>query len=72
LNKIPDGDEVDNESGGEWWRVLDQIDKALQKYGVDTTACTQRVICWHVKDSLSNIQEKKASNVDHVISGLAK
>lgn len=61
-----EGDGVDNH----WWRILDQIDRALLKYDFDTTACTQRAICWHVKDSLANVQEKKASNVDHIISGL--
>lgn len=65
-------DDDEGSFDGQWWRILDQIDKALLKYGVDTTACTQRVICWHVKDSLANVNEKKASNFDHVISGLAR
>ena len=51
---------------------MDQIDRALLKYDFDTTACTQQTICWKVKDSLANLNEKKASNVDHIISGLAR
>lgn len=61
-------DSIDNQ----WWRIIDQIDRALLKYDFDTTACTQRAICWKVKDSLANVNEKKASNIDHIISGLSR
>lgn len=61
-----DGSSIENQ----WWRVIDQIDKALLKYEFDTTACTQRAICWHVKESLENIKENRATSVDHVIVGL--
>lgn len=64
--------EDSGDSENSWWKILDQIDKALLKYDFDTTACTQRVICWHVKDSLANIEENKASTIDHVISGLTR
>lgn len=61
-----DGVSIENQ----WWRIIDQIDKALLKYEFDTTACTQRVICWHVKESSANVSEKRASSIDHIISGL--
>lgn len=63
---------TDDSMSNPWWRILDQIDKALLKYDFDTTACTQRAICWHVKDSLASIEEKNASTIDHVISGLTR
>lgn len=34
--------DVSMNDGSEWWRIIDLIDKALIKYHVDTTACTQR------------------------------
>lgn len=65
-------DDEGNYFDSQWWRVLDEIDKALLKYDFDTTACTQRAICWHVKESLANVQERNASSFDHVISGLTR
>lgn len=63
----------ENESiESEWWRIIDQIDQALLKYDFDTTACAQRAICWKVKDSLANISERKASNVDHIVRGITR
>lgn len=65
-------DDVDGSVDSQLWKIIDQIDRALLKYDFDTTACTQRAICWKVKDSLANINEKKDSNIDHIISGLAR
>lgn len=53
------------------WDALDNIDKALLKFDFDTTACTQRTICWYVKNSYTNVQEKKATQMDKIISGLS-
>jgi hypothetical protein len=51
---------------------MEEIDKALLKYDFDTTSCTQRAICWYVKESLANIEEQKASSFDHLISNLSR
>lgn len=51
---------------------MDQIDKGLQKFDIDSTACSQRIICWHVKDSLANVSDKKATEFDFILNGLAK
>lgn len=53
------------------WDALDNIDKALLKFDFDTTACTQRTICWYVKNSYTNVLENKASQMDKVISGIS-
>lgn len=64
---------ADNSEDSTWWHgAIDQIDKALLKYDFDTTVCAQRAICWHVKESLANVEEGKASSFDHVISGLTR
>lgn len=46
------------------------MNNALLKYDLDFKACSQRVICWHVKESLVNVEENKASKFDHIINGL--
>lgn len=56
--------------GAEWWHILDEIDKTLMKYDLDTTACAQRAICWYVKESLTNIEENRGSSFDHLINGV--
>ncbi|KAG5669736.1 hypothetical protein PVAND_000030 [Polypedilum vanderplanki] len=50
---------------------MEEIDKALLKYDFDTTSCTQRAICWYVKESLANIEEQKASTFDYLINNLS-
>lgn len=61
-----------SEDNSQWWSILEEIDKALLKYDFDTTACTQRVICWYVKESVANINEKRATSMDHIINTLSK
>lgn len=56
----------------QWIELLYQIENGFGKFDIDSTACTQRLICWHVKDSLANVAEQKATNFDYVISGLIK
>jgi hypothetical protein len=63
-------DSIDQDS--KLWYVMDQIDKGLQKFDIDSTACSQRIICWHVKDSLANVSDKKATEFDYILNGLAK
>ncbi|XP_053685143.1 uncharacterized protein LOC128734808 [Sabethes cyaneus] len=51
--------------------ILETVDKSLQKYDIDSTACTQRVICWYVKESMNNVQEQRASHLDTLVNGLS-
>lgn len=52
-------------------RILEAVDKGLQKYDIDSTACTQRIVCWYVKESMNNVKEQQASPIDTVINGLS-
>lgn len=63
---------VFDEDESQWWKILDQIDRTLLKYDFDTTACSQRAICWYVKESMANVQDRKASNFDHIVNGLTR
>ena len=58
--------------GAEWFNILEEIDKALLKYDLDTTACAQRAICWYVKESTTNIEENQASSFDHLVNVLSR
>ncbi|XP_070497978.1 uncharacterized protein [Chironomus tepperi] len=49
---------------------MEEIDKALLKYDFDSTACTQRVLCWYVKESIVNIEENRPSVIDYLIETL--
>lgn len=54
------------------WEMFGNIDKALLDINFDLTACAQRSICWHVKNSCLNVQEKRARQMDTFISGFIK
>ena len=54
------------------WDTFNQIDKALIEIDFDIRACTQRSICWHVKNSLMNVQENRAEKIDKFINGFVK
>lgn len=54
------------------WNILNGIDEALLEIDVDITQCAQRFVCWHVKNSLLNMQENRANNVDKFIIGIVK
>lgn len=52
--------------------ILENVDKALMKYNFDTTACTQRVVCWYIKESIANVVERKASQMDKIVEGMIR
>jgi hypothetical protein len=63
-----------NKSGHEdfMWNILNSIDEALLEIDFDISECAQRYVCWHVKNSLINMHENRANNIDKVIVGLIK
>lgn len=54
------------------WNILSNIDDALLEIDIDVSECAQRFVCWHVKNSLFNMQENRANNVDKFIIGIAE
>lgn len=54
------------------WDTFRSIDRALMEIDFDVRACSQRSICWHVKNSLMNIQENRAGKTDKFITGFIK
>ncbi|XP_058452136.1 uncharacterized protein LOC131430897 [Malaya genurostris] len=51
--------------------LLETVDKSLQKFDIDPTACTQRAACWYVKEAMNNVIEERASDLDVLINGLS-
>ncbi|KAG5669730.1 hypothetical protein PVAND_000025 [Polypedilum vanderplanki] len=47
--------------------TLSNIDDALLQIDFDIYECAQRYVCCHVKNSLMNIEENRATNIDRVI-----
>ncbi|XP_058839878.1 uncharacterized protein LOC131695410 [Topomyia yanbarensis] len=54
-----------------WWTVLEAVDKSLQKFDIDSTACTQRTVCWYVKEAMNNVEEQRANNLEILVNGLS-
>lgn len=50
---------------------MEAVDKSLQKFDIDSTACTQRATCWYVKEAMNNVNENRADKLDTVINGLS-
>lgn len=53
------------------WDTFSKIDRALMEIDFDVRACSQRSICWHVNNSLMNLQENRAGKLDKFIAGFA-
>lgn len=51
---------------------MDAIEEVLQKYDIDPTACTQRVICATVKVATENVINGHGSSSDKIIDGLTR
>lgn len=54
------------------WDTFSNIDNALKEIDFDIWECSQRSICWHVKNSLMNVQENHAGKTDKFITGFVK
>lgn len=63
-----------NKSGHEdfMWNILSNIDESLLEIDFDIYDCAQRFVCWQVKNSLLNVHERRANNVDKFIVGIIK
>lgn len=53
------------------WDALNKMNLELMKNDIDTLACTQQILCWHIKESIANIEDGKATYVDKIINGLS-
>jgi len=50
--------------------VLNNIDDSLMEIDFDILGCTQRSVCWHIKNSLMNVKEEKARSIDRFVAGI--
>ncbi|EDS31623.1 conserved hypothetical protein [Culex quinquefasciatus] len=67
----PSKTERDADEENALWNLLRVVDRSLQRYDIDSTACTQRTVCWYVKEAAINVAERRASRMDTVLDGLA-
>lgn len=54
------------------WNILNNIDESLLEIDFDIYGCAQRFVCWQVKNSVINVNEKRGSNIDKFIYGITK
>jgi hypothetical protein len=54
------------------WTILNNIDESLLEIDFDIYNCAQRFVCWQVKNSLLNVHERQANNVDRFVVGVIK
>lgn len=54
------------------WDTFSEIDEALMQIDFDVKSCIQRQICWHVKNSMMNVEENHARKIDKFITGFIK
>lgn len=55
-----------------FWDLLNNIDHALLEIDFDIMACGARSVCWHVKNSVMNVQENRARKIDKFIAGFSR
>lgn len=48
------------------------MDKALMDRNIDTSVCTQRVVCWIVKSAASKVNAGEGGSMDKIIDGIAR
>jgi hypothetical protein len=48
------------------------MDKALMDHNIDTSVCTQRIVCWIVKSAASKVTTGKGGSMDKIIDGIAR
>ncbi|PSN33684.1 hypothetical protein C0J52_20897 [Blattella germanica] len=50
---------------------LSRMDKALMAYNIDSSACTQRAVCWLVKSAASKVTSGVGGSTDKIIDGIS-
>lgn len=53
-----------------FWQILDSMDKLLLKYNIDSTACSQRIICSMVKESAESVASGNGTSADKILDGI--
>lgn len=56
-------------SDDKFW-ILNSINKLLQKYSIDSTACMQRIICSMVKQSVAVVSSGNGTSTDKILDGI--
>lgn len=61
------------ETENELWELMETLNVALKKYGFDSGACMQRIVCAYVKNSMRAKESRgKMSHWNKIIEGLSR
>lgn len=55
-----------------WWKIMEKLKDLLLSSEFDVRECTQRAICWYIKQSLANNVNKGDADFDHTVDTLAR
>lgn len=61
---------VDNED--HLTKLVFTIEKTLQKYNIDATACTQRTLCTSVRDAARNVANGIGTSSEKILDGITR
>lgn len=48
------------------------IERAFKKYEFDPKACSKKLICWFVHDSIENVKKDQANRLDKFVDGFSR
>lgn len=52
--------------------ILETIDKLLNKYDIDSTICSQRIMCTLLNDASENVSNGNGTSIDKILDGLSR
>lgn len=52
--------------------LMDKLHRTFLKYDTHSTVCTQRIMCWFVKNSVVNVNLGNGSKLDRIIHGMTR
>lgn len=53
-------------------RFAETIERILQKYNIDATACTQRTLCMSVRDASQNVAKGIGTSSEKILDGITR
>lgn len=59
---------------GEMWFILDMLNTALNRYGIDTSSCVKRIACVYVKRAVheKRMRGVNMSKFNKILEGLTR
>lgn len=64
---------IRGDTENELWHIMENLNESLKKYGIDSSACMNRIMCTYVKNSVrAKRSRKKVSHFNKILEGLSR